>query len=499
MSASVPRLSRRFASVVMMGLSLAAVAQENTARTATPAARTESAASAELAGMPAALKDAPDAQIAKLLSQVSPARVQATIEKLVSFGTRITIGPVDADTVAKGRGIGAAREWIKSELQRYSDACSGCLEVKTDVFTEQPAGRITAPTELVNVYAVMKGTDPDAATHIVLVTGHYDSIPSAKDWPNFATDAPGANDDASGTAVSLECARVLSQGKFPGTIIFLTVPGEEQGLNGSRHFAKLAKDQNWMIDAALNNDIVGGDRTPGQDTSVVRVFSEGIQQPDLKEERSLSSVRSLGGESDSLSRELARYVREAGATYLPASFQPMLVFRPDRYLRGGDHTSFNQQGYAAVRFTEYHENYNHQHQTLRTENGIEYGDLPKFVDFDYVANVARLNAATLASLASAPPAPRNVRIVTRRLENDTTLAWDAVPRATGYEVVWRPTTSPDWVAAENAGSATTITLPRSKDNVIFGVRAVDAQGHRSLAVLPKPERNPTPAAISTER
>lgn len=494
MSASLPMFRRGFAGLVLMGLSLAAVAQKNA-----PATRPATAASAELAGMPAALKDSPDAQIAKLLAQVSPARVQATIEKLVSFGTRITTGPADADTLAKGRGIGAAREWIKSELQRYSDACGGCLEVKTDVFTEQPGGRIPAPTELVNVYAVMKGTDPDAATHIVLVTGHYDSIPSAKDWPNFATDAPGANDDGSGTAVSLECARVLSQGKFPGTIIFLTVPGEEQGLNGSRHFAKMAKDQNWLIDAALNNDIVGGDRTPGQDTSVVRIFSEGIPQPDVQDPKAVGLVRSLGAESDSPSRELARYIRESGATYLPDAFQPMLVFRPDRYLRGGDHTSFNQQGYAAVRFTEYRENYNHQHQTPRTENGIEYGDLPKFVDFDYVANVARLNAATLASLASAPSAPKNVRIVTRRLENDTTLAWDAVPRAVGYEVVWRPTTSPDWVAVENAGNATTITLPRSKDNVIFGVRAVDAQGHRSLAVLPKPDRNPTPAAITTER
>jgi len=333
----------------------------------------------------------------------------------------------------------------------------------------------------------------------VLVTGHYDSIPSAKDWPNFATDAPGANDDGSGTAVSLECARVLSQGKFPGTIIFLTVSGEEQGLNGSRHFAKMAKDAGWLIDAALNNDIVGGDKTPGQDTSVVRVFSEGIPQPDLKDDRAIGMIRNLGAESDSPSRELARYIRASGATYLGEAFQPMLVFRPDRYLRGGDHTSFNQQGYAAVRFTEYRENYNHQHQTLRTENGIEYGDLPKFVDFDYVANVARVNAATLASLASAPPVPANVRIVTRRLENDTTLAWDAAPRATEYEVVWRPTTSPDWVAAEKVGNVTTITLPRSKDNVIFGVRSVDAAGHRSLAVMPKPDRSPTPAAASTER
>jgi len=498
MSTSLSGIRRLVAGAVLMSVSAAAVAQKSAPKAAPPPARA-TAASAEQVGMPAALKDQPDAKIAKLLLQVSPVHVQATIEKLVSFGTRITTGPADPETAAKGRGIGAAREWVKNEFERYSQACGGCLEVKTDTFTEQPGGRIPQPTELVNVYAVMKGSDPEAANHIVLVTGHYDSIPSAKDWPNFATDAPGANDDASGTAVSLECARVLSQGKFPGTIVFLAVPGEEQGLNGSRHFAKMAKEQGWQIDAVLNNDIVGGDRSPGQDTFVVRVFSEGIPQPDLQDARAVGMVRNLGAENDSPSRQLARFVRATGATYLPDSFQPMLVFRPDRYLRGGDHTSFNQQGFAAVRFTEYHENYNHQHQTLRTENGIEYGDLPKFVAFDYVANVARLNAAALASLASAPSAPKNVRIETRRLENDTTLAWDAVPRAAEYEVVWRPTTSPDWVAVEKAGKATTITLPRSKDNVVFGVRAVDAQGHRSLAVMPKPDRSPTPAAAGTER
>jgi Zn-dependent M28 family amino/carboxypeptidase len=372
--------------------------------------------------------------------------------------------------------------------------------VKEDRFTQEPGSRISQPTELVNVYAVMKGTDPEASKNIVLVTGHYDSIPSFKDWGNPAINAPGANDDASGTAVSLECARVLSQGKFPGTIIFLTVAGEEQGLYGSRHFATMAKNENWQLEAALNNDIVGGDKSPGQDDSVVRVFSEGIPAPDVQDARAIAMIRNLGAESDSPSRQLARYIRGVGATYLPQAFQPMLIFRPDRYLRGGDHTSFNQQGFSAVRFTEYHENYNHQHQTPRTENGIEYGDLPKFVNFDYVANVARLNAATLASLASAPPAPTNVRIETQKLENGTTLVWDAAPRAASYEVLWRPTTSPDWVGVDKAGNATTLTLPRSKDNVIFAVRALDAQGHPSLAVLPTPERRPAPApAASSEK
>ena len=250
----------------------------------------------------------------------------------------------------------------------------------------------------------------------------------------------------------------------------------------------------------LNNDIVGGDNTPGQDASVVRVFSEGIPLVDAglratgsqaavpANQQAIASIRALGAESDSLSREEARYIRQTGAQYLPASFQPMLIFRPDRFLRGGDHTSFNRQGFAAVRITEYHENYHHQHQNPRSENGIEYGDLPKFVDYEYLANVARLNAATLASLASAPAPPANVRIEAQKLENDSTLMWEASPdgRAAGYEVVWRPTTSPDWEQAVPAGDVKQFTVPRSKDNGIFGVRAVDALGHRSLVVLPRP-------------
>jgi Zn-dependent M28 family amino/carboxypeptidase len=349
----------------------------------------------------------------------------------------------------------------------------------------------------VNVYAILRGTDTEATKRIVLVTGHYDSIPSVSNITDWTKEAPGANDDGSGTSVSLECARVLSQHKFPATIIFLAVAGEEQGLLGSRHFAQMAKQQGWNIEAVLNNDIVGGDKTPGQDPSVIRVFSEGIPLEAVGNQQAISMIRGLGAESDSPSRQVARYIRQTGAAYLPQGFQPMLVFRPDRYLRGGDHTSFNQLGFAAVRFTEYRENYNHQHQNVRTENGIEYGDLPKFVDFDYVANVARLNAAVLASLASAPAPPSNVRLETRKLENDSTLMWSASSGASGYEVLWRPTTSPDWVSSESVGNVTTATLPRSKDNVIFGVRALDAQGHRSIAVLPAPER--TGPATTPER
>jgi hypothetical protein len=428
-----------------------------------------------------------DGRISAALKQVSAERIRANIEKLVSFGTRSTISAQDPAAVAAGRGIGAAREWIKSEFERYSKDCGGCLEVKTDTFTEPAADRIPQPTDITNVYAVLKGTDEENAKRIVLVTGHYDSRNS--DTLNVKDDAPGANDDGSGTAVSLECARVLSKLKFPATIIFLTVAGEEQGLNGSHHFAKMAKEQGWNVEAALNNDIVGGDRSAEQDHSVVRVFSEGL--PAAATEQEIRRIRGLGGENDSGSRQLARYVADVGRAYNEAvGVNPMLVSRLDRYLRGGDHSSFNQQGFAAVRFTEFREDFHHQHQNVRTENGIEYGDLAKFVDFDYVAHVARLNAATLASLASAPAPPANVHLLTKDLENDSTLTWEASPggRASGYEVLWRATTSPEWEHIQKVGSVLRATLKLSKDNVIFAVRAVDAQGHRSLPVVPLPER-----------
>src|SRR5712664_2990644 len=336
---------------------------------------------------------AADPQIAAAIRQVSAERLQQTVDKLVSFGTRSTLSAQDDDSIKAGKGIGAARAWIKAEFERYSKDCAGCLDVKTDSFLEQPADRIPKPTQITNVYAVLRGTDPKQADRIVLVTGHYDSRNS--DTFNTTDAAPGANDDGSGTAVSLECARVLSKMKFPATIIFLTVAGEEQGLNGSKHFAEMAKQQGWKLEAVLNNDIVGGDRSPQQDANVVRVFSEGL--PAAASEAEIKRIRALGGESDSTSRELARYIADVGRSY-DAGVKPLLIFRLDRFLRGGDHYSFNQQGFAAVRFTEFREDFNHQHQNVRKDdaNGVEYGDLPKFVDFDYVAHVARLNAATLA-------------------------------------------------------------------------------------------------------
>jgi hypothetical protein len=429
--------------------------------------------------------DFADPQIKAALREISAGQIQVDIEKLVSFKTRSTISAQDAASISAGEGIGAARDWIKSEFERYSRACGGCLEVKTYRFTQPASERVPAPVEITDVYAVLKGTNLYDAKRIVLVTGHYDSRNS--DPLDNTGIAPGANDDGSGTAVSLECARVLSKLKFPGTIIFLTVAGEEQGVYGSKGFAEFAKSQGWNVEAVLNNDIVGGDQSPGQDPKVVRVFSESI--PDNASEPQLQMIRSVGGESDSQSRELARYVAETARTY-QTEVSPLLEFRRDRYLRRGDHISFNEQGFAAVRFTEFRENYNHQHQNVRAEDGIEYGDLPKFVNFDYVANVARVNAATLAALASAPAPPRNVRLQTKQLLNDSTLVWEppADGRATGYVVLWRATTAPDWEHAQRVGKDLKATVPVSKDNVIFAVQAVDEAGHRSAPIVPVPER-----------
>ena len=484
----LPRLRHKFALNVLIAL-LMLPALQAVAQKPQPKAPGNSASAQKKTSSQA--KRERDPAIIQIIKDVSPQRVQQTDEKLVSFGTRSTLSVNNPDAATSSQGIVAARNWIKAEFERISSGCNGCLEVKTDTFVEQskgPRDRITQPTEIQNVYAILKGTDPAQAKRIYLVTGHYDSRNS--DVMNTTALAPGANDDGSGTTVSLECARVLSKHRFPATIIFLTVAGEEQGLNGSTHFAKMAKEQGWQLEGVLNNDIVGGNKTPGdteQNSNWVRVFSEGI--PAAATEADLNRIRSVGGENDSASRQLARYIDSVSETYDFGQFGPKLIFRRDRYLRGGDHSAFNNAGFAAVRFTEYREDFNHQHQTLRTENGIEYGDLLKFVDFDYVANVARLNAATLAALASSPAPPAEVRLLTKGLENDSKIEWKPSAGATAYEVLWRKTTDADF-PPENVSRTTQpkIDLPDSKDNVIFGVRSIDDKGHRSLVVIPDPER-----------
>lgn len=456
----------------------------------------------------------PDARIQAAIQRISPAQVQQDITALVGFHNRSTLSSMDSG-VPKGQGALAAADWIESQYRADSKACGGCLEVKRDTFTVPVGPRVKQPTVLNNVYAVLRGTDPAQANRVYLVTGHYDSRDSSnEDTRGFA---PGANDDASGVAVSLECARVLSKLRFPATIVFAAVAGEEQGLYGSRHLAQLAKQQGWDLEGVLNNDIVGGNTTPGdtlQNKSIVRVFSEGI--PSTATDRDLRMIRMLGGESDSPSRELARAVAGVDRTYFhpdgdapfhshgaAPAFRPVLEFRLDRYLRGGDHYSFNLEGFPAVRFTEWREDFHHQHQDVRVEKGVQYGDLLKFVDFNYVAHVARLNAATLATLAAAPGTPRNVRVIADNLDNNTQLVWDATVGASAgvqYQVVWRDTAAGDWQFGTSAGTATGITLPVSKDNVVFGVRSVNAAGQRSPAVFPFPSRFatlPVPKATAT--
>jgi hypothetical protein len=477
--------------VCLMALSPLAVAENHRARKPkSVAGKTTSKAAA-----PAARSTMEtDPEIVRALAGITAARVQHTIEMLVEFGNRSTLSSAQAAT--SGHGVTAARDWIKSEFESYSKDCGGCLDVELDTFTQPVSERVPQPTEISNVYAILRGTDPESAGRIVLVTGHYDSRNSSNE--NTTDPAPGANDDASGTAVSLECARVLSKQKFPATIIFLAVAGEEQGLDGSKHFAQMAKQKGWQIEAVLNNDIVGGDKNDEQNPDTVRIFSEGV--PAAATTADLQRIRLLGGENDSPSRELARYIAETANAYLlPYGFTPTLIYRRDRYLRGGDHTSFNEEGFAAVRFTEWREDFHHQHQNVRTENGIEYGDLPKFVNFEYVANVARLNAATLASLALAPAPPKDVKILVKELENSTRLTWTPFAGQEQAEVLWRYTDAGQWsvlpkiqvnvidsVSGKNHYPLASIDM--SKDNVIFAVRSVDAKGHKSLPVVPVPER-----------
>ena len=453
-----------------------------------------------------------DPAIIKALDAIDPSRIEKMIRTLVGFGTRNTLTSMDS-ALPPGQGIDAAADWIAAQFAQIAQACGGCLEVKRDTFTADPgsgeargeswARRIPRPTRITNIYAIMRGSDPAQARRMYLVTGHYDSINSNvfKNWADTSGAAPGANDDASGVAVSLECARALSTLHFPATLVFAAVAGEEQGLVGSAHLAHLAREEGWQLEGVLNNDIVGGNTTPGDMLQLkdrVRVFSEGVPVAATGEQA--RAIRGLGEENDSPSRQLARAIADTARTYFaPGSrdaFSAFLVARPDRYGRGGDHMSFNREGFAAVRFTEWREDFNHQHQDVvqPAPGSIDpvLGDLMEFVDFRYVAKVARLNAAVLASLAASPGEPARVTIDTRKPENSTTLLWEPAPgKVDHYEVSWRDTTAPGWQYVENvaspaAGGSITITLPVSKDNVAFGVRAVDAAGHRGLTVSPEP-------------
>lgn len=431
---------------------------------------------------PAQNRAKPDPAVAKMIRRVSAERIEADIRKLVSFGTRNTL----SDQTSPTRGIGAARDWIFGEFERISRDCGGCLTVEKRSFTQEKARRIPEPTVLTNVVATLKGTtDPK---RVYVVSGHYDSMCSSP--TDGECDAPGANDDASGTAAVIELARVMSKHEFDATIIFMAVPGEEQGLLGATHFAEEAVKNAMNIEAMFTNDIVGGVTTQknSPNRKRVRVFSEGVPSNETEAEANIR--RSVGGENDSASRQLARYVNEQAARYLK-DFSVWMIYRRDRFGRGGDHIPFLERGFAAVRITEVDEDFTHQHQNVRTEDGKIYGDTPEFVDFDYVANVVRVNMIALASLANAPAKPLNVGIITRGLTNDTELVWDANTDAdiAGYEVVWRETASPVWTNSRFAGNVTTFTAKGiSKDNYFFGVRAVDRDGNKSPVVFPRPRR-----------
>jgi acetylornithine deacetylase/succinyl-diaminopimelate desuccinylase-like protein len=436
-------------------------------------------------------REKPSADIQKMLKEVSAKRIEIDIRKLVSFGTRNTLSEQDNPA----RGIGAARDWIYGEFQKISADCGNCLTVEKQTFLQQPTAnkRVLEPTNLTNVVATLRGTtNPE---RVYVVSGHYDSMCSS---PSDAKcDAPGANDDASGTAAVIEMARVMSKRKFDATVIFMTVAGEEQGLLGATYFAQQAKDKKMDIEAMFTNDIIGGAMLfkNAANRQTMRVFSEGV--PSTETEQEANTRRGTGGENDSASRQLARFIKETADLYSP-KFSVIMVYRRDRYLRGGDHIPFLERGFTAVRITETNEDYNRQHQNIRTENGVEYGDLPDFVDFEYVANVTRVNAASLARLALAPARPKNVGMVTARLGNDTELKWDAGIESdlAGYEIVWRDTTSAVWtnsvVVPNNSttgGNVTNFVMKgMSKDNYFFGVRAVDKAGNKSPVSFPRPVR-----------
>jgi hypothetical protein len=440
----------------------------------------------------AAPKPTTQADVKAMLQSISAQRIEATVRKLVGFGTRHTLSDPKSDE----RGIGAARRWIKAQLDTCAAQSNGRLKVELDAFTAPPGRRIAQPTELVNVIATLPGDQAESAERIYVVSGHYDSMPSNVLDPT--SDAPGADDDASGTAAVIELACTMSKLHFDATLVFMTVAGEEQGLVGSTHVAEEARKAGRNIAGMFTNDIIGNSHAENghMDRGRVRLFAEGV--PDVKElSDELRTLVRTGGENDTATRELARFVKEHAERDV-GNMKVDLIWRRDRYLRGGDHAPFLNAGYPAVRFTEPAENFKHQHQNVRVEGGAQYGDLPEFVDFTYIAQVARVNAAALAALALAPAAPRGVQIDTIKLENDTTLHWDANPEPdlAGYRVVWRETTAPLWQNHKDVGLVTRVTLPVSKDNVVLGVQAIDKDGNVSVATYPTPLR-PAPAPAAT--
>nr|WP_297524232.1 M28 family peptidase [uncultured Roseateles sp.] len=476
---------------------IASSAIAQTAPASGPASATARAAS-ETAAPPL------DPRVAPMLADISAERIESTIRKLAAFGTRHTASDTKSDT----RGIGAARRWIERQLKDCSAKTGGRLQVTMDAFIEPAGNRLSAPTELVNVVATLPGASAGTPRErILVVSGHYDSRNG--DVMDAQGEAPGANDDASGTAAVMEMACAAAKQRFDATLVFMAVPGEEQGLLGARDWARRARAQGLNVEGMITNDIIGSSRgDKGEhDPKRLRLFADGFDpllrllvnananspanEDEVKTNAAirvqLQPLAVAGGGEELPTQQFGRHLKTEGERYLP-DFRIDLIQRRDRYLRGGDHLPFLERGYAAVRFTEPFEDFRHQHQNLRTENGVVYGDLPEFVDFGYVADVARVNLAGLATLAWAPSPVKGARIDARELTNDTTLLWTANvdPELAGYRIVWRRSESQAWEGAKDVGNVTKVTLPLSKDNLIFGVQAVSKSGHASLASYPLP-------------
>lgn len=425
---------------------------------------------------------APPKDVRAMLGQVDAGSLERYDRALVGFGTRHTL----SSQTDPQRGIGAARDYIRAQLERSAATSGGRMTVETQSYVQEPAERIPQPTTITNVFATLRGTDQQSADRVYVVSAHYDS--RVTDPLNATADAPGANDDASGTSAVLELARVMARRPTEATIVFAAFAGEEQGLYGSDHFAEVAKEKGWNIQGNLNMDIIGspnggnGDREP----HAIRLFSEGVptaETPEQTERR-----QSLGGENDGVSRQLARFVKETGENDATA-MKVKLIWRRDRFLRGGDQISFLERGWAAVRFTEPNEDFDHQHQDVRVEGGEQIGDLTRFVDFRYLARVTRVVGSSLAALARAPRSPGNARVITAALSYDTELRWDANPEpdVAGYEIVWRASTEPLWTHARRVGNVTAATIEGlNKDDVQVAVRAIDRAGNRSPAAYPIP-------------
>ena len=433
---------------------------------------------------PALSRQAPDPALRAMLRDIDPDRIKATILKLVSFGTRHTA----SSQTDPNRGIGAATDWVFGQMQSFAAASGGRMTVQKQTFVQPVSATIPVPTTITNVIATLKGTASPERFYVI--TGHLDS--RVTDVLNFTSDAPGADDDGSGVAVVLELARVFATHQFPGTLVFATVAGEEQGLYGSAFMAAQMAAAGHDVQGMFSNDIVGASQAwdgTRPDPHTIRLFVEGI--PTAVTQAQISLMQSVGGENDGVTHQLARFVTDVAPSGL-TGMNVRVIWRRDRYLRGSDHISFQSHGWPAARFTEPRENFNHEHQDVRVADGVQFGDLPQFVDFNYTARVAKVNGAALWALATNPSTPKNLQIHTTPPAgfpgtNLTALNWDANPEPdlAGYEVVMRETTAANWTSAIGVGNVTSVTLNISKDNVQFGLRAIDKAGHRSPAAFPQ--------------